>query len=123
MRSRSGTVYAGTEFTLTSDISFTGESGVDVEISLDIVWTRNSAVIASDSRTTVSDVSGSGTSYTASLSFPPIAISDSGQFIATVTVSPTTTSQYIQSVTATADTEIVTVAGMRNEMVLFVRLS
>ena len=94
MRSRSGTVYAGTEFTLTSDISFTGESGVDVEISLDIVWTRNSAVIASDSRTTVSDVSGSGTSYTASLSFSPIAISDSGQFIATVTISPTTTSQY-----------------------------
>ena len=79
--------------------------------------------IASDGRTTVSDVSGSGTRYTASLSFSPIAISDSGQFIATVTVSPTTTSQYIQSVTATTDTEIVNVAGMRNEMVLFVRLS
>ena len=111
MRSRSGTVYAGTQFTLTSDISFSDESGVDVDISLDISWTRDSAVIASDGRTTVSGVSGSGTSYTASLSFSPIATSDSGQFTATVTVRPATTSQYIQSVTATGNTEIVIVEG------------
>ena len=110
-RSCSGTVYAGTRFTLTSAISFSDVSGVDVEISLDIRWTRDSAVIPSNSRTTVSDVSGSGTSYTASLSFSPIATSDSGQFTATVTVRPTITSQYIQSVTATADTERVTVEG------------
>ena len=111
MRSRSGTVYAGTEFILTSDISFSDDSEVDVDISLDISWTRDSAVIASDSRTTVSGVSGSGTSYTASLSFSPIATSDSGQFTATVTVRPTTTSQYIQSVNATSSTETVTVGG------------
>ena len=112
MRSRGGTVYSGTRFTLTSAISFSDVSGVDVDISLDISWTRSSAVIASDGRTTASGVSGSGTSYTASLFFSPIAISDSGQFTATVTVSPTTTSQYIQSVNATANTEIVTVEGM-----------
>ena len=110
MRSRSGTVYAGTEFTLTPAISFSDVSGVDVDISLDIRWTRDSAVIASDGRTTVSDVSGSGTSYTVSLSFSPIAISDSGQFTATVTASPTTTAQYIQFVTDT-DTEMVAVEG------------
>ena len=109
-RSRSGTVYAGTEFTLTSD-TFSDVSGVDVDISLDISWTRDSTAIASDTRTTVSGVSGSGTSYTASLSFSPIATTDSGNFTATVTVRPTTTSLYIQSVNATVDTEIVAVEG------------
>ena len=102
-------MYAGTRFTLTSHISFSDESGVDVEILLGIRWTRDGAVIASDTRTTVSAVGGSGTSYTASLSFSPIATSDSGQF--TATVRPTITSQYIQSVTATGNTEMVTVEG------------
>ena len=110
-RTRSGTVYAGTELTLISDITFSDLGRVDVEISLTISWTTDSAVIVNNSRTTVSGVSaGSGTSYTASLSFSPIATSDSGQFTATVTVRSATTSQYIQSVTAT-ETEMVTVEG------------
>ena len=92
-------MYAGTELTLISDITFSNLARVDVEISLNIRWTRDSAVIVNGSRTTVSGVSGSGTSYTASLSFSLIATSDSGQFTATVTVRPTITSQYIQSVT------------------------
>ena len=61
-------------------------------------------------RTTVSGVSDSGTSYTASLSFSPIANSDSGFYTATVTVRPTTTSQYIQHA-STISTESVTVKG------------
>ena len=123
MRSRSGAVYAGTRFTLTSDISFSGTSGVDVEISLDISWTRDSAVIASDGRTTVSGVSGSGTSYTASLSFSPIATTDSGQFTATVIASPSTTSQYnINILSVTATDIIVIVEGSRDVQVLFIRL-
>ena len=111
MRSRSGTVYAGTRFTLTSDIFFSDDSGLDVEISLDISWARDNDVIVNGSRTTVSAVGGSGTSYTASLSFSPIATSDSGQFTATVTVRPATTSPYIQSVNATSSTEMATVGG------------
>ena len=109
-RSYSDTVHAGTEFTLNSDISFTDVSGVDVEISLDVRWTRGNDIIVNDTRTTVSGVSGSGTSYTASLSFSPIATSDSGQYTATVTVRPTTTSQYVETVTAT-DSTLVTVEG------------
>ena len=65
-KSRSGPVYAGTEFVLTADISL---SGVNGDISLDITWRRVNDVIASDTRTTVSAVSGSGDSYTASLTY------------------------------------------------------
>ena len=57
-------------------------------ISLDISWSRGSDVIASDTRTAISPVRDSGDSYTASLTYTPIATSDGGQFTATVTVSP-----------------------------------
>ena len=113
-RSYNGTVYAGTEFTLISDISFSDVSGVDVWISLDILWTRGSDVIVNGSRTTVSGVSGSGTSYTASLSFSPMTTSDSGQLTANVTVRLNLTSQYVQSVTSAADNDFVTVEGMED---------
>ena len=80
-------------------------------ISLDISWSRGSDDIASDTRTAISPVSGSGDSYTASLTYTPIATSDSGQFTATVTVSPSDDSMFVQTVTAT-DTEMFTVEGM-----------
>ena len=113
MRSRSGTVYAGTEFTLTASITFTDDDvrAVDVDLTLDIRWTIGSDVIISDTRITVSDVSGSDTSYRASLIVSPITTSDTGSYTATVTVSPTTASQYILTVTVT-DTERVDVRGM-----------
>ena len=113
-RSRSGTVYAGTEFTLTASITFTDDDvrAVDVDIALDISWTRGSNVIISDTRITVSGVSGSDTSYTASLTFSPITTDDTGSYTASVTVRPTTASQYIQTVTVT-DTEIVAVEGKK----------
>ena len=72
-KSRSGPVYAGTEFVLTADISLSGVSG---NISLGITWRRGNDVIANDTRTTVSALSGSGDSYTASLTYSPINISD-----------------------------------------------
>ena len=80
-------------------------------ISLDISWSRGSDVIASDTRTDISPVSGSGDSYTASLTYTPIATSDGGQFTAIVTVSPSDGSMFVQTVTAT-DTEMLTVEGM-----------
>ena len=80
-------------------------------ISLDISWSRGSDVIASDTRTEISHVSGSGDSYTASLIYTPIATSDGGQFTATITVSPSDGSMFVQTVTAT-DTEMLTVDGM-----------
>ena len=113
MRSHSGTVYAGTEFILTASITFTDDDvrAVDVDLTLDITWTRGSDVIISDTRITVSGVSGSGTSYTASLTFSPITTDDTGSYTASVTVRPTTTSQYIQTVFVT-DTEMIDVMGM-----------
>ena len=81
-----------------------------MDLTLDISWTRGSDVIVSDTRITVSDVSGSDTSYTASLTFSPITTDDTGSYTTSVTVRPTTTSQYIQTVTVT-DTEMVDVRG------------
>ena len=106
-------MYAGTEFTLTASITFTDDDvrAVDVDLTLDISWTRGSDVIISDTRITVSGVSGSGTSYTASLTFSLITTDDTGSYTASVTVRPTTTSQYIQTVSIT-DTEMIDVMGM-----------
>ena len=80
-------------------------------ISLDISWSRGSDVIANDTCTVISPVSGRGDSYTASLTYTPIATSDGGQFTATVSVSPSDGSMFVQTVTAT-DTEMLTVDGM-----------
>ena len=96
---------------LSAGIFFSDLSAVDVDLSLDISWSRDSDVIASDTRTTISAVSGSGDNYTASLTYTPVATSDSGQVTATVTVSPSDDSMYIQNVTAN-DTEMLTVEGM-----------
>ena len=104
-KSRSGTVYAGTEFVLTADISL---SGVNRYISLDITWRRGNNVIASDTRTTVSSVSGGGDRYTASLTYSPITISDSGNI--TANVSPSDESTYVNIETVT-NTVMVTVEG------------
>ena len=82
-KSRSGPVYIGTEFVLTADISL---SGVNKDISLGITWSRGSDVIINGIRTTVSSVSVSRESYTASLTYSPIRKSDGGMITATVTV-------------------------------------
>ena len=105
-KSRSGPLYAGTEIMLTADISL---SGVNGDILLDITWRRgNDVIIASDTRTTVSAVSGSGDNYTASLTHSPITISDSGLITVTVTVTVSSLHTYF---TATA-TESLIVRGI-----------
>ena len=88
-RSHRGPVYAGTTFKLRVNISFTD---MRADVSLDTSWKQqstigNTVMITSDTRTTVSAVSGSGDSYTAFLTYSPIIISDSGNITATVTVS------------------------------------
>ena len=102
-KSRSGPVYAGTEFVLTADISL---SGVNGDIPLYITWNGRNDVIANDTRTTVSAVSGSGDSYTASLTYSPITISDSGNITANVSTSDESTLINI------ANTVMLTVEGM-----------
>ena len=107
-KSRSGPIYAGTEFVLTADISL---SEVNRDISLDITWRRGNDVIdsTSNTRTTVSVVSNSGDSYTASLTYSPINISDSGQITANVSPSDESVDMYMETMT---NTVMLTVEGV-----------
>ena len=98
-------------FALRADISFSDLSAVDVNISLDISWSRGNDVITNDICIAISPVSGSGDSYSASLTYTPIATSDGGQFTATFTVSPSDGSMFVQTLTTT-DTEMIIVEGM-----------
>ena len=101
-RNYSDSILAGTGLVLTANISFSDQGRVNVDKSLDILWRRGNDVIVDDSRITTSPVSGSGDSYTASLTYSPITISDSGQITVTVTVRPMEVNEYIRPVNATA---------------------
>ena len=114
-RSLSGLIYAGNNFTLNADISeipLIDSDIVSVEVSLVITWTRDGDVIRSNDHISVSSVSVSESGYTASLTYSPIAISDSGLITATLSVIPSETSSYIQSVAVSAK-ERLTVLGMQ----------
>ena len=108
-RSHSGSVYAGTELILSADISYSElqQRAVDVDISLDVRWTRDNDVITSDSM-----VTAVGDNYRASLSYSPINTSDSGHIFVTVTVRLSQDSLYVQNVTTTNSTQL-DVEGMR----------
>ena len=97
-KSRKGAVFAGTEIVLTIDISFSNNSFVDVDIVFGIEWSREGNVIVNDDRIKISSVNDLGR---ASLTYSPIATSDSGLITANVTASPSDDSMYMQSVTAT----------------------
>ena len=92
-------INAGNNFTLNAEITLSDPTVVDVEILLALNWSRDDVLITSIS---VSSVSTSESGYTASLNYSPITTSDSGLITATVSVSPSDDSMYIQSVTATA---------------------
>ena len=112
-RSHNDTVYVGTELTLTASITFNDLTGVDVPLTVDIIWTLDDDDITSDTHITVSDVSGSSnTSYIATLIYSPITNDDSGVITATVTVTPSEISQYIQTATVMAQDIMVDVQGI-----------
>ena len=115
-RDHSDSIFAGTELVLTAEISFNDQSKVNVDKanvnkSLDILWRRASDVIVDDSHINISAVSGSGDSYTASLTYSPITISDRGLITAIVTVRPMEVNEYIRTVNTTA-MESLTITGM-----------
>ena len=111
-RSHNDTVYVGTELILTASITFNDLTGVDVPLTVDIIWTRDDDDITSDTHITVSDVSDSSdTSYIATLIYSPITNDDSGIITATVTVTPSVESQYIQTATVMAQ-DMVDVQGI-----------
>ena len=95
-------VFARDKFTLNAVILFNISAVVNVSISLTLSWSRDGDNIISNDHITISNVSDSERGYTASLTYSPIATSDSGLITATVTVSPSDDSMYIQSVIATA---------------------
>ena len=98
----SGLINAGNNFTLNAEITFSDPTVVDVEILLALNWSRDDVLLANNDRISVSSVSTNESGYTASLTYSPIATSDSGLITATVTVSPSDESMYMQSVTATS---------------------
>ena len=110
-RSHSDTVYAGTKFTLSVDISF-NSLRMNITLMISVTWSRGNDVIANDTRTTVSAVSSSGDSYTASLTYSPITISDSGLIKVNISayVDPY---ESICSRTSATDTERLVVHGIR----------
>ena len=88
-RSHDGTVYSGTGFVLNVSISFR-ETLTEVDIALAIGWSKthnayNEQNIVNNDRIRVSNVSIGGW---ATLTYSPIAISDRGLLVATVTASP-----------------------------------
>ena len=89
-KSRKGAVFAGTEIVLTFDVSF-NNSFVDVDIVFVIEWSREGNVIVNDDRIKISSVNNLGR---ASLTYSPIATSDSGLITANVTASPSDDSMY-----------------------------
>ena len=118
-RNRDDTVYVGTTLTLIASITFSDLTGVDLPLSVDISWTRDSDVINNDTHTRVSNISGSGTSYTATLMYSPITTDDSGMITATVIVKPSVKSQYIQNVTVMAQ-HMIDVQGTAGCMLLYI---
>ena len=109
-RNHSCLIPVGSAFTLNAEISFSDSTVVNVSISLTISWSRDGDIITSNDRISISSVTVSESGYTTSLTYSPIATSDSGLITATVTVSPSDDSMYIQSVTATAN-DTLTVQG------------
>ena len=110
-RNHSDSIFAGTGLVLTANISFSDQNRVKVDKSMDILWRRGNDTIVGDTRTRVSAVSGSGDSYTASLTYSPITISDSGNITAIVTVRSKMTHEYIRAVNATALEKLI-ITGM-----------
>ena len=112
-RSHSDPVLVGTELVLTADISFSDQSRVNVDKALDILWRKGNDTIVGETRITISTVSGSGDSYTTSLTYSPITISDRGNITAIVTVRPMIVNEYIRTVNATA-LESLSITGIHN---------
>ena len=98
-------MYAGTEFVLDMSITFSDKSLIDVCSIFTLVLSRGNMssdeqanTIVDDDRITLMTDSEMGM---ASLTYSPIAITDSGWITTTVTVSPCNDS-FIQPITATS---------------------
>ena len=98
-------VYAGTEFVLNISISFSENDLIDVDIIYTFILSRGNMSSGKQANITVNDdrvtLSTENEMGMASLTYSPIAITDSGWITATVTLSPCNDS-FIQPITATS---------------------
>ena len=106
-RNHSVPLRVGNEFVLTANISL-NES--DMDKLLDILWRKGDEDIASNNHITVSNITGDGDYFIASLKISSIVISDGGRITATVTVRPMIVNKYIRTVSATTS-EILIITG------------
>ena len=103
-RSHDGTVYSGSEFVLNVSISFS-ETLTYTDIAFTIGWSKRhnayneqNNIIVNNDRIKVSNISIGGW---ATLTYSPVAISDRGLLVATVTASPLD-ELFIEPVTASS---------------------
>ena len=102
--SRTGPLYAGTGLTLTCTVTL--DSNVDSGESVETSWNGTRAIPGE--RYSVTDASGSGGSYTGSLTISPLADQDNGTYTCTVTV---TGGSNVLQATASGGIIIITVMG------------
>ena len=82
--SRTGTLYEGTPLTLTCTIEL-NTTGVDSPVTVEREFTGTTNT--EDSRLTLSELEGMSPTYTKTLSFTPLSLSDNGSYVCSSTVS------------------------------------
>ena len=106
-----GTLYAGTNVTLNCTIQLDG--AIDTGVGVTVEWTgpNGVTVLSTDGLITVSDVTGSNTTYQSTVTFTPLISNDNGTYTCNATVSPNLTSEVITVSGAGSDSGTVTVEG------------
>ena len=106
---RSGSIYAGTTFTLIVIINFIEPIPIDVDLALVTSWKNEDGHVLQDD---MDVIVSNGNGHTSHLIYPPIATTDSGNVTVIVTVSTLNESlqMYIYPVTTSAS-EILNVEG------------
>ena len=107
-RSRNGSIYTGTTFTLIAVVNFNEPTSIDVDLTLVIIWRNEDGhVLQDDMEVIVSN----GRGHTSLLVYSPIHTTDSGRVGVIVTVSLNESLQmYIYPVT-NSESEIINVEG------------
>ena len=119
-------VYAGTEFVLNISISFSDNDLIDVDIIYTFILSRGNMSSGKQANITVNDdrvtLSTENEMGMASLTYSPIAITDSGWITATVTVSPCNDS-FMQPITAASSYSLHVEGKYLKNYMSFVQLS
>lgn len=107
----SSPLYAGSGLTLTCAVEI--DASVDIPYTLTVTWLKSGAIINSNDRTTISNITRlSSFSFDSRLSFNPLSsASDSGTYTCQVSLSPESPFTLVQGASQT-DVETITVQGI-----------